>query len=66
MANTGGDGVNLRAQPLLGDPITVLPEGTPLQEIGQTVSTTGTTWLHVRTGAGQEGYIQAQFAAPAP
>jgi hypothetical protein len=66
VANTGGDGVNLRSQPLLGDPITVLPEGTTLHEIGQSVSTTGTTWLHIRTADGQEGYIQAQFAAPAP
>ncbi|MGN6358828.1 MAG: SH3 domain-containing protein [Thermomicrobiales bacterium] len=65
VANTGGDGVNLRSQPLLGDPIGVLPEGAALTEIGQSVSTTGTTWLHIRTADGQEGYIQAQFAAPA-
>lgn len=59
IANTGGDGVNLRTAPdAKSDVIAVLPEGTAVDLAGSTVG----DWQPVRW-QGQYGYVASQFVA---
>ncbi|MBI3980180.1 MAG: SH3 domain-containing protein [Chloroflexi bacterium] len=66
VANTGGQGVNLRAQPSTTARIVArLLDGTRLDVAGADVQAEGRTWKHVKDPAGNTGYIAAEFAAPA-
>lgn len=65
VANTGGIGVYLRRSPSLADRLNAYPDNTPLQQIGPDTAAGGLTWHHVRAPDGTEGYVPAQYTAPA-
>jgi hypothetical protein len=65
VANTGGVGVYLRRSPALADRLNAYPDNTPLQQIGPDTTAGGLTWHHVRAPDGTEGYVPAQYTAPA-
>ena len=65
VANTGGEGVFLRQAPKTGTKLSAWAEKTRLEEIGPTQQVDGATWLHVRAPDGGEGYVPAQYTAPA-
>jgi hypothetical protein len=61
VANTGGDGANLRTEPTSGSEIvTTLLDGTPLTVTGDSVEGDGLIWWPV-TGADGDGWIAADF-----
>jgi hypothetical protein len=71
VANTGGEGVRLRPEPSTAQPeIATLPDNTRLVEIGPAQNVGGINWLRVRVQGGdfdgREGYVSAEFTAPAP
>ncbi|MFC2064199.1 efflux RND transporter periplasmic adaptor subunit [Chloroflexota bacterium] len=51
-----GNGVNLR-DAIEGDKLEVLLDGTELEVLSEEMAADGTTWLHVRTPDGIEGWI---------
>ena len=62
VANTGGDGLNLRRMPGPdGEVITQLPEGTRLETVGPDRTINGVLWRNVRTPDGDEGWVAAEF-----
>jgi hypothetical protein len=62
VANTGGDGLNLRREPGPdGEVITRLPDGTRLEQAGPDRSVNGVTWHNVRTPDGDVGWVAAEF-----
>ncbi|MGB9739058.1 SH3 domain-containing protein [Chloroflexus sp.] len=67
VVNTGNQGLFLRPQPNRNDPpITTLPEGTRLEQIGEDVPGSDYVWRPVRTPDGLEGYVAVDFLAPEP
>ncbi len=65
VANTGGEGVFLRQAPKTGTKLSAWAENTRLEEISPAQQVAGTEWLHVRAPDGSDGYVPAQFTAPA-
>lgn len=65
VSNTQGEGLILRSTPG-GAEITVLPEGTRLEQIGPDQDANGMTWRNVRAPDGTEGWVAAQFTTAAP
>jgi hypothetical protein len=64
VANTGGVGAILRADPPRGRQIAALRDGQPLEVIEhQTVG--DSEWLHVKTADGVEGWIFSRLVGPA-
>jgi hypothetical protein len=62
VANTGGDGLNLRRTPGPdGEVITRLTDGTRLETVGADRTVNGVLWRNVRTPDGDEGWVAAEF-----
>jgi hypothetical protein len=67
VTGTSGEGLFLRPQPSSqGDPLTTLPDGTRLEQIGDDVPGGDYVWRHVRAPDGQEGYVAVDFLTAAP
>ena len=67
VANTGGEGVRLRAEPTTtGQEIAVLPDGHRLTEVGPGRNSDGRDWLNVQDENGNKGWVAAEFTSPAP
>jgi hypothetical protein len=67
VANTDGDGVNLRREPSpAGEVVAALSEGTRLEQIGPDRESGGRTWRNVRDSAGNQGWLAANFTRAAP
>ena len=64
IANTGGVGAILRAEPPRGRQVAALRDGTVLQVIEHQQLPDGSEWLHVRTADGAEGWVFSRLAAP--
>jgi polysaccharide biosynthesis protein PslG len=66
VVRTDGSGVNLRAAPGLGAArIATVPEGAVLLAVDGPREAEGRTWRRVRDPAGKEGWVAAEFLAPA-
>jgi hypothetical protein len=65
IANTGGAGAILRADPPKGRQVSALRDGMVLQVIEHQTVADGTEWLHVRTSDGVEGWVFSRLVAPA-
>jgi hypothetical protein len=63
VANTGGIGAILRADPPKGRQVGALRDGTVLQVLEHRQVDDGTDWLRVRTADGQEGWVFARLVA---
>lgn len=67
VTGTDGQGLFLRPGPSTeGEPITTLPDGTRLEQIGEDVPGPDRVWRQVRAPDGQEGYVAVDFLTPAP
>jgi hypothetical protein len=67
VAGTNGQGLFLRPEPsTAGDPLTTLPDGTVVEQIGADVSAPDRLWRQVRAPDGREGYVAADFLTVAP
>jgi hypothetical protein len=64
VANTGGAGAILRADPPKGRQVAGLRDGTTLQVL-EHQQVDGSEWLHVRTADGVEGWVFSRLVAPA-
>jgi Bacterial SH3 domain len=64
VANTGGVGAILRADPPRGRQVAALRDGTVLDVI-EHQDVEGSEWLHVRTHDGTEGWVFSRLVAPA-
>jgi hypothetical protein len=62
VANTGGLGAILRADPPSGKQVAALREGTVLDVIEHRTLPDGSEWLHVRTPDGVEGWVYSRLA----
>ncbi len=65
VANTGGVGAILRADPPRGRQVAALRDGTQLQVIEHQQLPDGSEWLHVKTAEGTEGWVFSRLVAPA-
>ena len=65
VANTGGAGAILRAEPPRGRQVAALRDGTLLQVIEHQQLPDGSEWLHVKTPDGVEGWVFSRLAVPA-
>jgi hypothetical protein len=66
VANTGGAGARLRAEPSReADAIAVLPDGALVQAIGPEREIADESWQRVRAGDGAEGWVLSELLAPA-
>jgi hypothetical protein len=65
VANTGGAGAILRADPPSGKQVGALRDGTTLEVIERKTLPDGSEWLHVKTQEGSEGWVFARLVAPA-
>jgi hypothetical protein len=66
VAGTDGQGVNLRAAPsLTASRVKTVPEGALLSTTGDTRQADGHTWWNVRDAQGANGWVAAEFVAPA-
>jgi hypothetical protein len=65
VANTGGVGAILRAEPPKGQQVAALRDGTVLQVIEHQTLPDGSEWLHVKTPDGVEGWVFSRLVAPA-
>jgi len=63
VANTGGAGAILRADPPRGRQVAALRDGMQLQVIEHQQLPDGSEWLHVKTDAGVEGWIFSRLVA---
>ena len=61
VANTDGDGVNIRRTPDLGDRIKAWPDGTQMVRVGPSVTVESRIWENVRDPDGTVGFIPAQY-----
>ena len=62
VANTDGEGLNLRREPGPGgEVITRLPEGTRLEQVGPDRTVDGVTWHNVRAPDGSVGWVSGEF-----
>jgi hypothetical protein len=67
--DTGTDGLFLRPDPsTAGQPITTLPDGTRVEQIGADTTAGDITWRKVRTTQSppQEGWVAAKYLTAAP
>ena len=64
VANTGGEGVYLRATKHLADKLRAYPDGTSLAVRGPPEEGDGLQWLPVRAPDGAEGWVPRQYTAP--
>ena len=65
VANTGGAGAILRADPPRGKQVATLRDGMVLQVLEHKTLPDGSEWLHVRTADGAEGWIFSGLVTPA-
>ena len=65
VANTGGAGAILRADPPRGKQVATLRDGMVLQVLEHQTLPDGSEWLHVRTADGAEGWIFSGLVTPA-
>ena len=65
VANTGGAGAILRADPPKGRQVLALRDGTLLQVVERQQLEDGTEWLHVKTADNVEGWIFSRLVAAA-
>jgi hypothetical protein len=65
VANTGGVGAVLRAEPPRGKQVAALRDGTVLQVEEHQTLPDGSDWLHVKTPDGAEGWVFSGLVAPA-
>lgn len=65
VANTGGIGAILRADPPKGRQVAALRDGTVLQVIDHQQLPDGSEWLHVKTPDGIEGWVFSRLVGPA-
>lgn len=65
VSGTQGDGLILRTAPG-GSQITVLPDGTRLEQVGPDKDVNGVNWRNVRAPDGTEGWVAAEFTTAAP
>ena len=63
VANTGGAGAILRADPPKGRQVAGLRDGTQL-EVLEHQELDGSEWLHVKTADGVEGWVFSRLVAP--
>lgn len=64
VANTGGQGANLRAAPgTSAAPVKLLPDGASVLVIGPVRVSDGHAWLNVQDDAGAAGWMAADFLA---
>ena len=66
VANTGGRGAVLRAEPVTGRPVAALHEQQVLDVLERRNVPGSGDWLHVRASDGAEGWITGLVARPAP
>ena len=66
VANTDGQGVYLRASKHVPDRLGAYPDGAVLIVRGAAEDGDGLSWLPVRAPDGAEGWVPAQYTAPAP
>lgn len=67
VTGTAGQGLFLRPAPSTdGAPLTTLPDGTVVEQIGSDVAGGDRVWRQVRAPDGQEGYVAADFLTSAP
>jgi Domain of unknown function (DUF4352) len=67
VANTDGEGVNVRNTPNSSDRSDHgYKDGTPLTQLGDPISAGGATWLRVTGSDGFDGFIPAQYTATTP
>ncbi len=67
VTGTAGEGLFLRPAPSTeGAPLTTLPDGTVIEQIGDDVAGGDRMWRHVRSPDGQEGYVAVDFLTAAP
>src|SRR5262245_3474488 len=64
VANTDGEGVTLRRDPA-GEKITIWPDGTEIQTLGENRTVDGRTWTRVRDPEGTDGWMAAEFLVDA-
>lgn len=65
VANTGGDGANMRREPgQAGERVKTLVEGTVVEVIGTDREVEGRTWRNVRDAQGDSGWIISTFLVP--
>ena len=66
VVGTGGEGVSLRAAPSVGAVrVTAVREGALLMATGEARQSEGRSWRKVRDAGGAEGWVVAEFVAPA-
>jgi hypothetical protein len=63
VANTGGVGAILRADPPRGRQVAALRDGTVLQVLEHQQLPDGSEWLRVKTAAGAEGWVFSRLVA---
>ena len=63
MANTGGVGAILRADPPKGRQVAALRDGTLLQVLEHRQLDDGSEWLRVKTPDGVEGWVFSRLVA---
>lgn len=67
VTGTAGQGLFLRPQPSTeGAPLSTLPDGTRVEQIGDDVPGGDRLWRKVRAPDGQEGYVAVDYLTPAP
>jgi len=67
VANTGGDNINMRSSASASAEVVArLAAGDQIVEIGPVATADGREWRRVRTKDGIEGWVAAEFTAPAP
>lgn len=66
VANTDGLGVYLRRTPNPADRVRAWPERTVMVAVGPDREVNGVVWKPVRAPDGAEGWVPAQYLAPAP
>ena len=66
VGNTDGEGVYLRATPVMGDRLRAYADGTPLTIVGDDVDGDDQHWKHVRAPDGLEGYVPAIYTLDTP
>jgi hypothetical protein len=65
IANTEGQGANLRQRPSTTAPVLrTLPEGTVVEVIGGETNAEGRAWRNIRDQAGANGWVAAELLVP--
>ncbi|MGE3268821.1 MAG: SH3 domain-containing protein [Chloroflexota bacterium] len=65
VANTDGQGANMRQRPSTTAPVLrTLPEGTSVEAIGGETNAEGRNWRNIREANGQTGWIASELLAP--